>query len=32
MDPGTVKTKLAEVLPGAVDKMTPNGKVEQEAA
>jgi uncharacterized protein YidB (DUF937 family) len=32
MDPGTVKTKLAEVLPGVVDKMTPNGKVEQEAA
>ena len=32
MDPNTVKTKLAEVLPGVVDKMTPNGKVEQEAA
>jgi uncharacterized protein YidB (DUF937 family) len=32
MDPNTVKTKLAEVLPGVVDKMTPNGRVEQEAA
>lgn len=32
MDPGTVKSKLAEVLPGFVDKLTPNGKVEQDAA
>ena len=29
MDPGTVKSKLAEVLPGFVDKLTPNGKVSE---
>lgn len=27
MDPNTLKSKLAEMLPQVVDKLTPNGKV-----
>ncbi len=28
MDPQALKGKLAQVLPGVVDKLTPNGKIE----
>ncbi len=30
MDPETLKGQLAQVLPGVVDKLTPNGKIENQ--